>query len=74
MEVLNGPHLMLAHIGGHDGILGRQTPDGLQHLLGGKLISRFRHRGDPQRQDLLLPFRMAVLGQLGVEHLQHPPG
>ena len=74
VEVLNGPHLMLAHVGGHDGVLRGQFADGLQHLLGGEGLALPGDGGLPQGEDVLLPGRVAVLGQALVEQGQHPLG
>ena len=74
VEVLDGPHLMLSHVGGHNGVLGGQAADDLQHLLGGQGIAVPGNGGLPQGEDVFLPLRMAVLGQASVEQLQHPLG
>ena len=37
VEVLDGPHLMLAHVGTYDGVAGCHAPDGLDDLAGREL-------------------------------------
>ena len=74
VEVLDGPHLVLAHIGGHNGVLGGEAADGLQHLLGGESLALPGDGGLPQGEDVRLPIGVAVLGQALVEQSQHPLG
>ena len=72
MVVLGGPHLVLAHIGGHNGPGGHRL-DGLQHLVGVEDAVLFQGQllvGEHP----LLPLGVVVGGQLLVEQLQHPPG
>ena len=71
--VLGAPHLMLAHIGGHDGVPAGDGLDGLQNLVGVENIVFLEGHlrvGEHPR----LPLRVVVLGELLVEQLQHPAG
>ena len=65
---------MLAHIGGHDGVLGGHAADGLQHLPGSKDLGGLHLRLPLQGKDLLLPGVPVVLGDPLVEQFQHPFG
>ena len=72
LKVLDGPHLMLAHVGGDDGIVGTHPGDGVQDLLGGQVVgvlvvSRLGGEGE----DVLFPLAVVILGDLAVEQLQH---
>ena len=72
MEMLDGPHLMLAHVGGHDGVVGAEPGDGVQNLLGRQvvgvlIIGRLRGEGE----DILLPLAVVILGHLLVQQCQH---
>ena len=64
MEMLGHPHLMLAHIGRHHGILGAQTGNDIGNLLGrqgiaGLVILRLGLEGE----HVLFPFFMVLLLQ-----------
>ena len=74
VEMLDRPHLMLAHIGGHDGVLGGHAADGLQHLPGSEDLGGLHLRLPLQGKDLLLPGVPVVLGDPLVEQFQHPFG
>ena len=72
MEVLNGPHLVLAHVGGHDGVLRADLGDGVQNLLGGHDGAVLVVLGlGGEGEDVLLPLAVVVLGNLPVQQLQH---
>ena len=72
--MLDGPHLVLAHVGGHDGVLRGQAADGLQHLLGGEARAALRLLGRAQGLDVFRPLRVVILGDAPVQQLQHPFG
>ena len=64
---------MLAHVGGHDGVLCLRA-DHLQHLLGRQLFAVFCHGGGAEGQDALFPCTAVILGQALVQQLQHTAG
>ena len=75
VEVLDRPHLMLPHVGGHDGALGDSLLDGVQDLSRGQAVHAALYRLLlPQGEDVLLPLSMLILGKALVEQFQHPLG
>ena len=73
MEVLDAPHLVLAHVGGHDGVLGTHLLEGAQDLVGGEDVALRRGLG-AVGEDEFLPRRVLVAGDAVVDHLEDLPG
>ena len=71
--VLAGPHLMLAHVGGDDGVAVGQVGDGLQNLVGVEEVVLLQGQLLPGEY-LGLPGGVVVLGQPLVQQLQHTAG
>ena len=72
MEVLDGPHLVLAHIRGDHGVHRHEPRDGVRDLLGGQgasafVVFRFRLEGE----NVILPRGVIHRLKLVEQHLQH---
>ena len=74
MKILRYPHLMLAHVGGHNGVPIGQAGDAVEHFLGQEFTWDRLQFHFFVGEDIFFSFGIVVGGQLFIQHFQYAAG